>query len=681
MTRKFDLNIEKILENWEKYHAIREFIANALDESILSHSSPIKIYEENGIWHIRDYGRGLQYKHFTQNENYEKLNNPNVIGKFGIGLKDALATLYRYGAVIEIKSKYGIYEIEKSNKQDFDDILTLHAVVTDPEDTDFQGTDITIYGVNEYDINKAKSLFLYFKDPDIIDTTKHGQIIRSEQLKSSIYLNGIQIAEEENFLFSYNITAPTLILKKSINRERTTVGRSAYSDIVKKILLNSTHEEVISLLKDEIVKTEKGTQRDELKWIGIQEYAIKILNTSNDFLFLSTQQLIDNPDIVDEAKDNGKKILQIPENLLTKIQSSQDIKGNPISDFNGFLNQLDDEYEVEYVSEEELNDNEKQIFGLTNQILELVNLTTGNRDIKIVKNLRLNTNGLCTLFEILIKRSRLSSLEQYADTLIHEAIHAHYDVRDISRDFELCLSSIIGDLTAKYFYKKENPVKILNNQNLDYKITSKDSSILKEADVSKSNNEKNSINDDNPKTINNLLHNYKYRECIKFEGDSFISIMNELKPSFYSINGSLKRALFFYVLAPEIPEDKYYFFNKILSESYKEYLRRRIQCKAYSNIKDTCKNMEIIFSLPLLSHEEYSQITHPILCKYDIYKSLKEIAKKRSIILNYHFIYNVLTMRMPEGWYYQYSGTIREIDSIYNEYKDLYEKIEQKFIQ
>ena len=29
--REFDLNIEKILENWENYHAIREIIANALD--------------------------------------------------------------------------------------------------------------------------------------------------------------------------------------------------------------------------------------------------------------------------------------------------------------------------------------------------------------------------------------------------------------------------------------------------------------------------------------------------------------------------------------------------------------------------------------------------------------------------------------------------------------------------
>ena len=33
--KEFDLNIEKILENWENYHAIREIIANALDEQVL----------------------------------------------------------------------------------------------------------------------------------------------------------------------------------------------------------------------------------------------------------------------------------------------------------------------------------------------------------------------------------------------------------------------------------------------------------------------------------------------------------------------------------------------------------------------------------------------------------------------------------------------------------------------
>lgn len=58
--REFDLNIEKVLENWSVAQAIREIIANALDEQILTNTKDISIYEENDCWHIRDYGRGLR---------------------------------------------------------------------------------------------------------------------------------------------------------------------------------------------------------------------------------------------------------------------------------------------------------------------------------------------------------------------------------------------------------------------------------------------------------------------------------------------------------------------------------------------------------------------------------------------------------------------------------------------
>ena len=94
--KKFDLNIEKILEDWKIYDALREIIANALDEQMLIKIKDFEIFKDfNGKWHIKDYGRGLKYEHLTQNENSEKLSNPNLIGKFGIGLKDALATLNR----------------------------------------------------------------------------------------------------------------------------------------------------------------------------------------------------------------------------------------------------------------------------------------------------------------------------------------------------------------------------------------------------------------------------------------------------------------------------------------------------------------------------------------------------------------------------------------------------------
>ncbi len=114
-TKKFDLNIEKILEDWDVCHAIREVIANAIDEQKLTQTADIEIFQDSKKqWHIRDYGRGLKYEHLTQKENDEKFSNPHVIGKFGIGLKDALATFDRKGIQVLIKSKHG--EISKSRQ-------------------------------------------------------------------------------------------------------------------------------------------------------------------------------------------------------------------------------------------------------------------------------------------------------------------------------------------------------------------------------------------------------------------------------------------------------------------------------------------------------------------------------------------------------------------------------------
>ncbi len=55
--RAFDLNIEEVLENWEVEHALREVIANALDEQVISKTAEIEISKDSqGNWHIRDFG-------------------------------------------------------------------------------------------------------------------------------------------------------------------------------------------------------------------------------------------------------------------------------------------------------------------------------------------------------------------------------------------------------------------------------------------------------------------------------------------------------------------------------------------------------------------------------------------------------------------------------------------------
>jgi hypothetical protein len=105
----FDLNVEKVLEHWSVAFAIRELIANALDEQAITRTREPGIFKDDaGYWHIADAGRGIRYEHLTQNENAEKRSHPGVIGQFGMGLKDALAVFDRRGVGVAIYSPHAV---------------------------------------------------------------------------------------------------------------------------------------------------------------------------------------------------------------------------------------------------------------------------------------------------------------------------------------------------------------------------------------------------------------------------------------------------------------------------------------------------------------------------------------------------------------------------------------------
>ncbi len=370
--KQFDLNIEKILENWETYHAIREIIANSLDEQLLTGTKVVEITKQGNSWLIRDFGRGLKYTSLTQNENQEKLSNPKVIGKFGIGLKDALATFDRKEIKVLIKSKFGDITLNKTAKEGFADIITLHANISEPTDDKLEGTEFIIDGVTDDDISKAKNLFLKFTGEQVLEITKAGDVVNKVGSIGKIYINGVKVAEEENFLFSYNITQPTAAIKKALNRERTNVGRTAYTDSVKKILLGCKSTDVAKILADDLQNINYGTQHDELSWIDVQEHSVKILNQNEKVLFVSSTDIMLHPDMIEEAKASGHQIISIPENLKEKIRGGIDLSGKPIIDISQFTTNYNDSFSFDFVPIETLNKNEKEVFDLTNDILNLI---------------------------------------------------------------------------------------------------------------------------------------------------------------------------------------------------------------------------------------------------------------------------------------------------------------------
>lgn len=456
----FDLNIEKILEAWENSHAIRELIANALDEQVLTNSQDIQIEKDSsGVWIIRDYGRGLRYEHFTQNENPEKLNAVGqVIGKFGIGLKDAMATLDRNKVGVEIESAHGIITLTQRSKHGFDDVVTLHAVVASPRNHGFIGTAIYLSGLPDTDMDLAKGFFLKFSGETVLEETRVGSILRKAGPISRIYVTGLLVAEEENFAFSYDITSLTQAMKKALNRERTNVGRTAYTERVKSMLLQTESQDVAKILANQLIGLEHGTASDEVHWKDVAIHACKILSASGTYLFVTTSQLSSNASDIDHARDDGLTIVTIPDNIHADVCVSQDINGAPIRDLGAYQSEWNNSFKFEWVQIEQLTPNERAVFEQAKAVADLVGgLPKKVLAVRLSQTMRRDFNtGTDALglwdsesSSIVIRRDQLGSVDAFAGVLLHEIAHARTGHDDVTREFENELTELLGIVATR----------------------------------------------------------------------------------------------------------------------------------------------------------------------------------------------------------------------------------------
>jgi hypothetical protein len=231
-------------------------MANALDEQALTATAEPEIFrDEAGNWHVRDFGRVLRYDHFTQNEDQEKLQRHElVIGKFGVGLKDAIATFDRHSVAMTAHSRHSDITIASAPKHGFDDVRTLHAVLSPGRDPQMVGTDVVLSGLAPSDVERAKSFFLRYSGDVELDSTRYGSVLLRGNGDAKVYVNGLRVAGEPEFLFGYNITSLTKALRAALNRERSNVGRRAYSDRVKAILLASSAPAVTAPLAEDLAK-------------------------------------------------------------------------------------------------------------------------------------------------------------------------------------------------------------------------------------------------------------------------------------------------------------------------------------------------------------------------------------------------------------------------------------------
>jgi hypothetical protein len=454
----FDLNIDKVLEHWTVSFGLRELIANALDEQALTGTAePVVGRDAEGYLHIRDFGRGLEYRHLSQNESTEKRRSDSVIGQFGVGLKDALAVFDRRGVGVTIYSRHCDIGIGRRPKANFSDMVVLHALVDPPCNPGMVGTDVVLSGVTEEQVDEAKALFLRFSGDTVLETTAFGQVLAKPGSGSPgrIYVKGLLVAEEPNFLFSYNITALNMPLRRALNRERSNVGRTAYTDRIKKILTSCTSHAVAGSLSVDLAEYETGRAHDEiLSWTEVAVHACRVLQTYEKVVFVTAFDLAGGSPQLDYARDAGYRLVVIPGTVAAKLRGLSDLAGKPMIDLSRYRQQWNDSFSFTFVDTAQLSDAERVVFGHTRRIVALAGARLGDggvHQVRVSETMRLSdagdmTVGLWQPIEqtIVVRRDQLSSLALFAGVLLHELGHALSGQTDGSLAFEGELTRLLG---------------------------------------------------------------------------------------------------------------------------------------------------------------------------------------------------------------------------------------------
>jgi hypothetical protein len=456
----FDLNIEKVLEHWTVPFAIRELIANALDEQALTGTADPEIYWDGvGYWHIRDAGRGVRYEHLTQNENAEKRRHPQVIGQFGMGLKDALAVFDRRGVGVVIRSPHAVITTGRRPKEGFPDVVTLHALVSPPTDPRQRGTDITLSGVKDVDVEAAKRFFLRYSGEKLLESTDYGDVLARIDARqpARIYVKGLFVAEEPNFLFSYNITKLSAPLRRALNRERSNVGRGAYSARVKDILTACRSTAVAGPLAGDLNGYAAGGLHDELSWRDVALHACRVLQTNEKILFITPWQMDANTAQLRYARDDGYRIVVVPDDIARSLGSLTDLNGNPLVDLGRYRDEWNDSFSFTFVGPAAMTPAEQAVYRRTSEIAALakIDLTRRKPEVLISETMRLSEAGdpVLGVWEaaeqrIVIRRDQLKGLAQYAGTLLHEIGHMASGTLDGTLEFETELSCLLGIAAA-----------------------------------------------------------------------------------------------------------------------------------------------------------------------------------------------------------------------------------------
>jgi len=216
----------------------------------------------------------------------------------------------------------------------------------------------------------------------------------------------------------------------------------------------------------DLQRFQSGNMHDELQWQDVSIHSCRILNASQQVIFLTPEELWEAKNLVVRAKDDGYRVIIVPTSVRAKLGSITDITHGKMRDLTEYKREWEDSFQFKYTDVFELSESERKIWRLSQDIMRLIE----GRPRKVKKVLisetmrlqRYSYNEAVGILDsneghIVIKRSQLASLSIFAGTLLHELGHVRSDAADVSEEFESELTKELGTVVSRVLSQGRAP--------------------------------------------------------------------------------------------------------------------------------------------------------------------------------------------------------------------------------
>jgi hypothetical protein len=175
-------------------------------------------------------------------------------------------------------------------------------------------------------------------------------------------------------------------MRKRLNRERLNVGRTTYAERVKSILRQCLSDEVLEALAGEILRRRDGRPSDEVQWAEVAQVAMRALNRSAQTVFVTEDQLRDQPHLIDNARRDGYEVVAISGADQTRLEEEMQHGGEGVRTLRVYAREFNESFEYRFVDPRQLTAAGMAVFALTPGALRLI--TSSPPPVRISETMR-----------------------------------------------------------------------------------------------------------------------------------------------------------------------------------------------------------------------------------------------------------------------------------------------------